>query len=276
MTPAGPDFSAQRAFIAAKIAAASAAAAAEDAGLAIAQRDFSDAFRGYFSFEAAELRVQRRALTGSQMKAAARACDAWWLLGGEDVEVAVGFNNSLVAAAADFAIWRRYTPTGDAPPTPVDRSIAAALARRFGAIGAVDGDAQMLPVLKKATASLDAAFSPPDASRWSVLSFAGGFPGGGGFAVMIARADRSATASRAAEAEPLTAQNIAKIRHIAVDAQCLGGAFKATLGHILALKPGDVVPIEWNGDGAAPLMVGGLLFATGVLGERNGRRAIRL
>ncbi|HBK91574.1 MAG TPA: hypothetical protein DDZ68_07895 [Parvularcula sp.] len=271
------DFTAQRNFIAAKIAAASAAAAAADAALADALDAFGAAFRGYFSAPAEEPRAQRRTLTQGQLIAASRACDAWWLIDVGETPLAIGFDNRLVAAAADFAICKRVTPPGDAAPTPVDRSIASTFARRLTGVGNEDGRETKVPTLSVAATSLEAALASIGAERWILLSLNARLPNGGGdFAVMIARAEAASTALAETAASPLTPERIAKVRDISVTAQCFGGFFEAPLGRVLALKPGDVVPIDWKGNGAAPLMLGGRTFATGTLGDNHGKRAIRL
>lgn len=271
------DFTAQRNFIAAKIAAANAAAAAADAALAGAFRDFGEAFRGYFSLPAEEPRAKRQSLTRGQLFAAARAGDAWWIFGGEDAPLAIGFDNRLVSAAADFPICKRITPPGDAAPTPVDRSIASAFARRLTSVGLEDADKATVLTLSAAGTSLEAMMTFAGAEHWSVLSFSGRLPDNGGdFAILIARPDTSRALSAETAGSLLTPATIAKVREISVTAQCFGGYFEAPLRHVLALKPGDVVPINWQGDGSAPLMLGERRFATGTLGDHNGKRAIRL
>ncbi len=277
MTSDTADFTAQRNFIAAKIAAAAAAAAAADAALADALGDFGEAFRGYFSVAAEEARAKRQSLTQGQLVAASRACDAWWVFGGDDAGLAIGFDNRLVAAAADFAICRRVTAPSEAALTPVDRSIASAFARRLVNVGLAEGDKAMVPTLSVAGTSLEAVLTPAGAARWGVLTFSARLPeGGGDVVVMIARADASGASSAAASGSPLTPEAIAKVKEISLTAQCLGGFFEAPLRSILALKPGDVVPIDWLGDGGAPLMLGSRQFATGTLGDHNGKRAVRL
>jgi hypothetical protein len=271
------DFTAQRSFIAAKIAAANAAAAAADVALADALRDFGEAFRSYFCAPVEELCATRRTLTRGQLIAASRACGAWWIFGAEDAPLAIGFDNRLVAAAADFAICKRMTPPSDAAPTPVDRSIASAFARRLVNVGREEADQANVPTLSVTAASLDTALASPGADRWNVLSLTARLPeGGGDIAVMIARAEISSAALAAASGSPLTPDSVAKIRDIAVTARCFGGYFEAPLRRVLSLKPGDVVPIEWQGNGAAPLMLGARRFATGTLGDNHGKRAIRL
>jgi hypothetical protein len=275
----GIDFSAQRAFVAAKIAAATAAAAAEDSALALARREFGESFRRYFSTDALEPWANKKSATRRQLAMASRSFDNWWLFGRDEASVAIGFNNRLVVAAADFAICKSITPHAKAQPTAVDRSIAAALARRFCLVGAeaADNSQNGVPTLRTAGTDLEAAFTPADADRWRLLSFGGAFPGEGGeFAVMIAHADRSDEMNSAPEAVHLTAGTVARLSGLSVSAKCIGGRFEARLGRILDLKPGDVVPIRWQGNGAARLVLGGRLFATGTLGDNNGRRAIRL
>lgn len=271
------DLTAQRAFIAAKVAAASAAAVAEDAALTLAQRDFTEAFRAYFCLDASAARAKRQILNRRQLIAASRMVESWWLFGDKATTLVVGLTDPLVIAAADFATCKRLSPPGAAAPTPVDRSIALAFARRLMMVGAADGQPPAAGALKIAGTDLGASLSPTDPDRWRLFSFYGRLPNDGAdFAVMIARQDRSDEISTNEAASLLTPENIAKVRKISVTAQCFGGFFEATLQRILAFKPGDVVPIDWKGDGAALLMLGTQQFATGTIGDHNGRRAIRL
>jgi hypothetical protein len=277
MTSEPADFTVQRNFIAAKVAAANAAAAAADAGLADALRDFGEAFRSYFCAPVEELRATRRILTRSQLIAASRACDAWWLFGAEDATPAIGFDNRLISAAADFAICKRVTPPGDAPPTPVDRAIASAFARRLTAVGAEDADKTNIPAPSIDGTSLEAALGSAGPDRWNLLSVNARLPeSGGDFVVMIGRAEIAPVSRIESSNALLTPEAIAKVRDISVSAHCFGGYFEAPLQRVLSLKPGDVVPIEWQGNGAAPLMLGARRLATGTLGDNHGKRAIRL
>ncbi len=277
MSSDAPDFADQRSFIAAKIAAANAAAAAGDATLTRAVLDFSDAMRDYFSLPADAPRAKRQNLTIGQLIPASRACDTWWLFGGETTPVVVGFDSRLVSAAADFAILRRMAPTGDAAPTPVDRSIASALARRLAGVGFSDGDKADTGATSVAGTSLEALLASNGSRFWRLTTFCGRLPEtGDDFVVMIGQPEASVQTSAQLSGSPLTRETLAKIRGISVSAICVGGHFEAPLGRVLALKPGDIIPIEWKGDGAAPLMLDRRQFAAGALGNHNGRRALRL
>jgi len=273
----GKDFSAQRAFIAAKIAATEKAAAATDAALISAQDDFHEIFRNYFSVDVVAPSAKRQRVTRLQLIAASRALGSWWRCGDDDSEFLIGFNDRLVVAAADLAICRRLAPPTDEAPTPIDRSIAAAFARRLGLVGVEKGDQPAIPALKTSGRDLEAGLSQSDPERWILYSFYGQFPRvGGDFVAMIARPDRQSETSPITGRSPLNAGNFAKVRGIPATAHFIGGSFAAPLSRILALKPGDVMPIDWQGDGGALMILGARQFATGTLGDDNGRRAIRL
>lgn len=274
-----PDFSGQRAFIAAKIAHGTAAAAAENATLAGALRDFDERFRRHFSFKAIQSTAKTQHLTQRQLGAASRAFDSWWLFGADEAAVAVGFNARLVSAASDFAIFGALTTISDAPPTAVDRSIASPLARLLHAIGGDDAEAKRNPPAWRefAAADFETALPPNNPPRWRVLSFNGRLPDDGGdIAVMIARPDPAALEGLAAEASTADAPNISMMRDIGITARCIGGGFEAPLSRILKLRPGEIIPIEWRGQGAALLTAGCARLAAGTLGDHNGRRAIKL
>jgi flagellar motor switch/type III secretory pathway protein FliN len=129
--------------------------------------------------------------------------------------------------------------------------------------------------MSKPTATLEEAFSAADKRRWNALSFEGAFADdGGAFAVIVMRPDGASLSAAPAPAS-LSGDSFARVRSLPVVADCIGARFEAPLRRVLSLKPGDVIPIDWRG-GAASLMVGGKPFAEGFVGDKSGRRAIRL
>ncbi|MDZ7628402.1 MAG: FliM/FliN family flagellar motor switch protein [Parvularculaceae bacterium] len=271
------DFTVQRNFFAAKIAAASASAVSADKALAVALREFGETFRAYFSVAATDQLAQRQSLSSGQLIAMSYAFDAWWVFGSADRRFAIGFDSRLVTVAADFAICKRVTPPGDAAPTEVDRSIASSFARRLVSLGDKEGDKVTAAPLTAAGTSLEAALAPPVAEKWNVITIKARLPeDGGDFAILIGRPDACRTPTAEKPNSLLKPETFARVREISLTVQCIGGVFEAPLRRILAMKPGDVLPFDWKGNGAASLLLGQRMFALGTIGDNNGRRAIRL
>ena len=276
MSSAHHDFSAQRSLLAAKIAAMGAAAAAADAALARAQRDCAEAMRAHFAVEAPPLRARKDVMDRDQMAAGSLTLDSWWLFHGDDIDLAIGLDRRLVIAAADLALCKRLTPYDGAAPTAVDRSIAAAFARRLRSVAADESAAAADGAPELASTDIRAALSRSGVARWCQLSFSGRFSGDAvDFVLCIARPDRPgevvADHSVSANARP----HNQTVRRISVVAHCVGGFMVTPIHRALSLKPGDVVPVDWTGDGKAQLMIGARCLGTGTLGHENGRRAFR-
>ncbi len=278
-----PPASSQRKIIAAKIAAANALAAAQDMALIDAQRQFCAAFSGFFPMPTSDLRLTSRPLSHDQLLAASSAMECWWVLADPDPVLAIGLSDRLVVAAADVKILGAFSTATEAAPTAIDRSVATAFARRLaGQFAPFSEEADPVAALKPSTKNLASALPATGRASWRVLSFEGAFPeGGGSFAAVIARPEAKLEVVAGGEEGAARAQSpdsalLQRLRGLKVTAHCHAGRVDAPLAQVLALKSGDVVAIDWLGAAGAQLVVGGQELAVGMLGEHQGRRAIRI
>ncbi len=278
MTPAPQSPSRQGALILAKINAATRKAAAQDQGLELTKTALGDAFAAYFTERAESAELSKRPATSIQLAAMAVVAGSWFHFDYQDETILIAISDDLVLAAADFAICQKISPSEGAKPTAVDRSIAAALARRLivAAFGHAETERKFQPDLRGISDNAQRLSLPSAPHGWALLQFSGSIGSDGqAFTVMIGRLKTALedVLAPAIVAEPAISH---RKRAISVSARCIVGAIEAPLRRALDLKRGDVLRLDWRGPHGLPLVAGGKTIAIGSLGEHNGRRAMKI
>ncbi len=278
MTAAPQTSSPQGALLLAKINAGARIAAAQDSGLEQAKGELCRAVEAYFTEPSRSAGLSRRSATSRQLIAMTDRAASWFLFEDQSDTLVVAIDDELVIAAADFAICQKISPTEGAKPTPVDRSIAAALARRLivAAFEHVETERIFQPDLRAIMDNAQRLSLPSAPNGWALLQFSGALGSDSqAFNILICRPNPAPDEKQAPAiiAGPALSKSM---RAINVSARCIVGAIEMPLRRALDLKRGDILRLDWRGPHGLPLVASGKTIAIGSLGEHNGRRAMKI
>ncbi|NWG92416.1 MAG: FliM/FliN family flagellar motor switch protein [Parvularculaceae bacterium] len=270
-----------RSIVARKIAAAGSRATIKDHRAVEAGETAALILDEYFRIKIKPAPLRRRILEKSRFFATS-LCGGWYHFRRADGDVLVAFDDRLIAASVDAALGRPFKEENAHAPTSVERSIAAALARRLAAgvmalATARAGDELHLVAVRDAPADFKIDKSADAFEVFDQIGCPIGANARVDFLVAIATTAAPTLKSASAPAMTWNAALAAIARRAPVSLRAELGSIETTVEAALALAPGHILPLSRSVPGIVRIRTndGAATIGRFRLGSHEGVRAVK-